>query len=73
MRTGEFREWLGEICCREYVADGGLDDGYTDHEADWFAELDPEDVIEWAEKLGELRYLDGEKAGIAWGIEQIKR
>lgn len=69
MRTGEFREWLGDMCCEGYV---GLDDDYTNYEADWFANLDPEDVIEWAETWGKLRYLDGKIAGVDESTDRIK-
>ena len=45
-----FRQYLIDIFAENYT---GLDDEMPEAEDEWFAELDPEDVIEYAEKWGE--------------------
>jgi len=42
-----FREYLKDKFAAQYE---GLDDEWPDAEADWFADLDLEEVIEWAEE-----------------------
>lgn len=44
------KEYLRDIFAEQYIAGGGLDDEMPDAESDWFGNLDPEDVIELAEK-----------------------
>ena len=45
-----FREFLREKFASMYT---GLDDEMPDQEADWFANLDPEEVIDYAEEWGQ--------------------
>lgn len=43
----KFEEYLREKFANQY---NGLDDEMPDAEADWFSELDPADVIIWAQE-----------------------
>ena len=47
-----FRDYLSDIFADQYT---GLDDEMPDTESDWFGDLDPEDVIEYAEKWHKLK------------------
>ena len=51
-----FEDHLREMFANNYE---GLDDDMPDAEAEWFSDLDPADVIEWAETWGRKQYLDG--------------
>ncbi len=46
MKQYTFREFLRDKFAKSYT---GLDDDMVDCEADWFMDLDVEQVIEWAE------------------------
>lgn len=41
-----FEEWLREKFANQY---DGLDDEMPDAEGQWFSELDPMEVIDWAQ------------------------
>lgn len=47
MKRYTFREFLEDKFADQY---DGLDDDMPDAQADWFNDLDVEDVIEWAEQ-----------------------
>jgi len=51
-----FRNHLEEMFCAQYR---GLDDEMPDAEDEWFAALDPYEVIDWAEEFAAKRYAEG--------------
>ena len=51
-----FEEYLRNVFAEQYE---GLDDEMPDAEAEWFSDLDPLDVIEWADRWAEKEYARG--------------
>lgn len=64
-----FEQYLEEIFCRQY---DGLDDEMPDCMGDWFADLDPADVIDWAQKWGKEQYIQGQIAAIRESKKIVK-
>ena len=53
MKMQAFEDYLRDKFAEGYL---GLDDDMPDIEAEWFADLDPADVIEWAEEWARKVY-----------------
>lgn len=73
LKRYDFREFLLDKFAEQYA---GLDDDMPDSEADWFMNLDVEEVIDYAEKwhkkcVSEIEAIYSERLKVAEGMAEF--
>ncbi len=58
-----FEEFLESKFDDSGATDGVLDDDLPDALDDWMSEIDTQDLMNYAEEWGELRFLEGKEVG----------
>ena len=58
MKDVTFENFLGEEHAEQYF---GLDDDMSDDFVDWMCQLDPQEIIDYAETYGARRFNEGKK------------
>ena len=69
MTKQTFEEYLEQMCEKSGSLDGVLDDDMPDKVDSWIAELDIQEVIDFAQKWGEEIKLESMKRGLETGSE----